>query len=97
MAKASLSDADLERGPLIAVPDSLRLNAATAQMRLASIIRICDLPALERHEEDIQTGLLLAFERRKGNQGGSQQTSWTWFFCFFLRGGVSCACWSLWV
>lgn len=66
MAQSDVTEDDLETGPLMAIPDSLQINAAAAQLRLSSVIALCDLPEIERFSDSIQTGLLLAFERRKG-------------------------------
>lgn len=56
----------MKSGPLLAVPDSLRMNAAMSQKRLMPTINMCELPPLGKFSESIQTSLLLAFEKRKG-------------------------------
>ena len=67
IAKADVIQSDLRSGPLIAVPDCLRINAAVSQRRLNPIVDLCDLPPLEKFSDKIQTSLLLAFEKRKGD------------------------------
>ena len=73
VARHEIRERELERGPLMAVPDSLRMDAVTCRRRLQPIVEMCDLPPLERLSQNLQTGLLLAFERRKG--GGSSPGS----------------------
>jgi len=67
IAKSLIDEDELKGGPLIAIPDSLRMNAAVSQLRLTPIINLLELPPLTKFSDSIQTSLLLAFEKQKGS------------------------------
>lgn len=66
IAKRLISEDELKGGPLIAIPNSLRLNAAASQLRLTPVINLLELPPITKFSDSIQTSLLLAFEKQKG-------------------------------
>lgn len=68
IAKRKIVEEELKDGPLIVVPDSVQLTAEAAQLRLEPLLRVCKLPSLKQLTEELQTSLLLAFEKQKGKR-----------------------------
>jgi len=68
IAKQLISEEELKGGPLIAIPNSLRMNAAASQLRLTPVINLLELPPITKFSDCLQTSLLLAFEKQKGSE-----------------------------
>eukprot|EP00210_Caulerpa_lentillifera_P002512 g2409.t1 len=68
IANRRIIEDELKEGPLIVVPDSVQITAEAAQLRLEPLLRVCHVPSLKSLTDELQTSLLLAFEKRKGKR-----------------------------